>query len=90
MPTVHFTPHLRRYFPELDTLEVPARTVAELVGELETRHRGLAGYLVDDRGALRQHVVIFVDKVAVRDREALSDALAPRSEVHVFQALSGG
>jgi molybdopterin synthase sulfur carrier subunit len=90
MARVHFTPHLARYFPELAPLEVPSRTVAELVGDLDARYRGLAAYLVDDRGALRQHVVVFVDKVAVRDRERLSDAVAPHSEVHVFQALSGG
>lgn len=90
MATVHFTPHLKRYFPELRSCEIESASVAELVRALELRHAGLASYLVDDRGRLRQHVVIYVDKVAVFDRATLSDALRSNSVVHVFQALSGG
>jgi sulfur-carrier protein len=90
MPRVHFTPHLRRYFPGLRTAQVEADTVAQLVAALEREYQGLSAYLVDERGALRKHVVIYVDKVAVRDRERLSDPLANGCEVHVFQALSGG
>jgi hypothetical protein len=90
MATVHFTQHLRRFFPELTTLESSAPSVAALVSEIDARHRGLASYLVDERGALRKHVNIFVDNRFVRDREHLSDTLGPASQVHVFQALSGG
>ena len=90
MALVHFTPHLVRYFPNLCSIELAAGTVAQLVETLDELHRGLAAYLVDERGALRKHVVIFVDKRAVRDRERLSDPLRASSEVHVFQALSGG
>ncbi|MGV3720328.1 MAG: MoaD/ThiS family protein [Actinomycetota bacterium] len=90
MPTVHFTRHLLRFFPSLATTEVEASTVAAVVSELERRHRGLADYLVDERGALRKHVNIFVGDELVRDRDTLSDPVAPDSQVHVIQALSGG
>jgi len=90
MATVSFTPHLTRFFPELAPMSAEVGTVAELIDVLEQRHKGLAGYLVDDHGALRKHVVIFVDREAIRDRERLSDPLRPASVVHVFQALSGG
>ena len=47
-------------------------------------------YILDDQGHLRQHVVVFIDGRRVSDRAALDDKLAPGSNVHVLQALSGG
>jgi hypothetical protein len=90
MASVTFTAHLARYFPDLREGPVEAATVAELVAALERAHPGLASYLVDERGRLRQHVNVFVDGRALRDRERLGDALAPASRVYVAQALSGG
>lgn len=93
MPRVQFTRHLFRYFPALaqaGEVEVEAQTVAEVVGALNDRFPGLADYLVDERGALRKHVNIFIGGEFIRDRERLQDPVQPGSEVYVFQALSGG
>jgi len=90
MATVQFTRHLLRFFPDLAEVRVDAPTVADLVRALDRDHPGLAAYLVDDRGALRQHVNIFVGDHRVRDRDALSDPLDPDSKVFIIQALSGG
>lgn len=90
MPTVKFTRHLRRFFPALETVVVEGRTVAEVVNALDAVHPGLAGYLVDDRGALRKHVNIFVEDEMVADRRTLSDAVTEESRLFVMQALSGG
>lgn len=90
MAHVAFTSHLRRFFPDLADGDVPGATVREVIEELERRHRGLASYLVDDTGRLRRHVNVFVGEEPIRDREKLSDALAPGDRVFVMQALSGG
>lgn len=90
MVTVHFTAHLKRWFPGLDRLQLTASTVQELVRGLDGHHPGLAAWIVDERGALRPHVNIFVNREMVRDRRTLGDALSPGDEVHIFQALSGG
>lgn len=90
MAHVSFTRHLQRFFPALAAGEVPGATVRELIDELERRHPGLASYLVDETGRLRRHVNIFVGDEPVRDRERLSDALAPDARVAILQALSGG
>lgn len=90
MPHVEFTPHLRRYFPGLAPLELEAADVAALVRAIDRVHPGLGGYIVEEDGALRRHVNIFVDELPVRDRAALSDKLRADSRVHVLQALSGG
>lgn len=89
MPTVSFPPNLRRH---LDA--EGARAEGESVrAVLESVFRGrpeLRGYLLDDQGALRRHVAVFVDGRRVSDPQGLSDPVGPASEVCVVQALSGG
>ena len=90
MAHVTFTRHLQRFFPTLAAGDVPGETVRALVDELERRHPGFAGYVVDETGRLRRHVNLFVGEEPVRDRAKLSDALASDSRVFILQALSGG
>lgn len=58
--------------------------------ELFAQHPNLRGYVLDERGAIRHHVAIFVDGDAVRDKQRPTQALRAESEVYVMQALSGG
>jgi sulfur-carrier protein len=90
MPYVKFTKNLERFFPGLADTTVEARTVAEVVAAVDARWPGLGAYIVDERGALRQHVNIFVGEDMIADRDRLSDAVDPASRVYIFQALSGG
>ena len=48
------------------------------------------GYVLDEQGALRQHVVVFVNGNPIHDRVRLSDPVQGDAEVYVMQALSGG
>lgn len=89
MPHVHFTRNLASQ-TTAPPCEVPGGTVAEALHAIFTQHPKLRSYIVDDQGALRTHVVVFVDGSAMVDRTHLSDALRPDSEVFVMQALSGG
>ena len=50
----------------------------------------LGGYVLDDQGALRRHVAVYVNGRPISDRARLADAVAPDDEIYVFQALSGG
>jgi len=92
MVTVHLTRHLYSFFPDLEGKEiaVDASTVAEVVRALEGLAPGIGFYICDERGRLRTHVNVFVDKQIIRDRGGLSDAVTDGGEVHVLQALSGG
>lgn len=92
MVTVHLTRHLFSFFPDLEGKEiaVEASTVGEVVRALEGLAPGIGFYICDERGRLRTHVNVFVDKQMIRDRRGLSDAVAAGAEIHVLQALSGG
>ncbi len=90
MPTVKFTALLKRFYPNLDAMQVSGATVAEVLEGLEAQHKGIKNYIVDEQGQLRKHVNIFVNGQMVHDRKTLSDAVNESSEVYVIQALSGG
>lgn len=90
LPTLRFTAALGRFFPGLGQTDLPGTTVDEVLRHAEARFPGLRRYLLEDQGALRQHVNIFVNGERIRDRDRLSDALNEGDEVFVLQALSGG
>jgi len=89
MPSLHFTQNLRRHTP-CPTSTIAADTVAELLEKYFTEWPAVRGFILDDQGEVRKHVKVLVDGRNLRDRKRLSDELASGSEVHVFQALSGG
>jgi hypothetical protein len=90
MPRVEFTRHLVRFFPTLADGEFEGRTLAEVFAALDRAHPGLRGYLVDDRGAIRKHVNVFLGDDLVRDRERTDEPLPADTTISIFQALSGG
>lgn len=71
-------------------VDVPGRTVREVLDALFAVWPQLRGYVTDERGALRHHVVAFVDGVAVADKEGLAEPVPAGGRVDLFQALSGG
>lgn len=89
MPTVEFTTNLASQ-TTAPKCEVAGGTVRDCLDAIFARHPALRGYVLDDQGALRQHVVIFLDGAVLRDRRTQSDTVSERSEVIVMQALSGG
>lgn len=90
MATIKFTNALRRFFPTLSETELEAATLSEVLTKLESQHPGLRNYIVDEQGALRKHVNIFIDGDLIHDRERLSDSFGEQSEIYIMQALSGG
>lgn len=89
MPTVAFTQNLKRHV-DCPTVEVEGGTVREVLERVFAGSPRLRGYVLDERGVLRKHMVVFIDGNQIVDRERLSDAVGPRSELYVMQALSGG
>ena len=89
MATVTFTPNLERHV-ECPTTSVDGATVRAVLDRVFAENPRLRGYVVDETGALRRHMLIFIDGQQIEDREKLSDPVRPTSEVYVMQALSGG
>lgn len=90
MPRVQFTRHLVRFFPTLRDGEFEGATLAEVIRSIDRAHPGLGGYVVDDRGAVRRHVNVFLGDDLLRDRARVDDPLPDGVTISIFQALSGG
>ncbi|MEZ4466487.1 MAG: MoaD/ThiS family protein [bacterium] len=85
MARIELTHVLRRHV-DVPPTDVPGATVGEALAALFALHPRLGGYVLDEQGGIRKHVVIFADDA----RATLETALGPASEVFVMQALSGG
>jgi predicted phage tail protein len=92
MPRVQTARHLHRFFPVLAEREVTVEgtTAAEVVRAMDAVAPGFSDYIVDERGALRRHVNVFIDNEMVVDRRSLSDRVPEGATVYIMQALSGG
>ncbi len=75
---------------ECPPAEVQGTTVREVLDARFAKNERARGYVLDEQGALRQHVVVFVNGEPIRDRVRLSDPVQGDAEVYVMQALSGG
>lgn len=72
------------------SLDVQAETLGAALGRVFDAHPSLRGYVLDEHGAVRHHLALFIDGDAVRDKRALDQAIGPNAEIYVMQALSGG
>ncbi len=89
MARVIFTPNLQRHVATPPT-DAPGTTVREVLAAVFAGNPRAAGYVLDEQGALRPHMTVFVDGEPVRDRTGLGDPVRADSTVYVMQALSGG
>jgi sulfur-carrier protein len=66
--------------------DVPGATVGEALLELERRHPGIVGWVLDERGRIRAHVNVFVNGERMGENAPLADG----DIVQVLPSISGG
>jgi len=89
MATVRFTRNIQRHV-ECPTRDVSGSTLRDVLDEYFRDNERARGYVLDEQGKIRQHMVVFIDGDMVRDRDKLTDRVEPNSVIDVIQALSGG
>ena len=89
MATVRFTRNIQRHVA-CPTREAAGDTLRVVLDAYFAENERARGYVLDEQGKIRQHMVVFIDGEMVRDRDNLSDAVQPSSVIDVIQALSGG
>jgi sulfur-carrier protein len=71
-------------------VSVESGTLGEVIDALEVAHPGLGERLLDDDGALRKFVNIFVDDDDVRYLEGLDTKVGDGITVSIIPAVAGG
>ena len=89
MPLVEFASSIRKHL-DIAAQSVPGQTVSEALERIFAKHPEVRGYVLDDQGHVRKHVVVFLNDQAIVDRKALGDRVEEVDRIFVFQALSGG
>jgi len=86
MPIVRLRPPLRELAEGRREVIVEGGTVVDVLRELERSHPKLGGWILDDRGRVRQHVAVFLGGERV-DGDA---HVATEDRLEVIGAVSGG
>ena len=74
MVTVTFTAHLQRHV-DCPRHALQAATLAEALEQVFRTNPQARGYLLDDQGALRAHVAVFIDGLAKAVKAARTNQL---------------
>lgn len=67
-------------------LELDGSTVGEVLQALERAHPDVRGWILDERGSIREHINVFVNKDYGRE----DTAVGAQDRLHVLPAISGG
>jgi molybdopterin synthase sulfur carrier subunit len=67
-------------------LELYGTTVGEVLQALEREHPDVRGWILDERGLIREHINVFVNKDYGREDTAVGSG----DRLHVLPAISGG
>jgi hypothetical protein len=89
MAHVSFAKAVQRH-AECPPAEVGGGTLRDVLDGYFDAHPGVRSYVLDERGAVRKHIAVFVNETLVLDRAELSDPVGEDDRVAIFQALSGG
>ena len=83
-----FLPYaLRKYADGAERVEIAAKTLGELIDNLEAAYPGTGHHLVEE-GRLKPGLAAIVGHMATR--RGLLQKLEPDTEVHFITAISGG
>jgi molybdopterin synthase sulfur carrier subunit len=89
MATVRFTESIQRHV-QCPTREIAGATLRDVLEGYFADNQRARGYVLDDQGALRKHMAIFIDGQQLRDRQNLTDKVPAEATIDLVQSLSGG
>ena len=88
--TVRIPTTLRPLSGGAKQIELESGSLADVIAALEATHPGFRDRLLDDDGALRKFVNVFVDDDDVRFMDGLETPVPDGATVSIMQAVAGG
>ena len=81
---------LRKLTNNEELVEVNAATIGEAIVELQTRFPGIKERLLDESGAVRRFVNVYVNEEDIRFLQNQETALKEGDEISIIPAIAGG
>ena len=71
-------------------IQATGTTLADVFGDVDRRHPGFSGLVLDAGGAIRSYINVYVGDTDVRISGGLQTVVPDGSEIMVIPAMSGG
>ena len=81
---------LRTYTGGESEVSADGATLAEVLDDLDSRYAGIKGRILDDQGALRRFVNVYVGNDDVRFLDNLETPTPDGTQISVIPAVAGG
>jgi sulfur-carrier protein len=90
MAKVRIPTPLRKLTNNEEVVEINASTVGAAIVELQSRYPGIKERLVDDTGAIRRFVNVYVNEEDIRFLQNQETPLRSGDELSIIPAIAGG
>lgn len=81
---------LRKLTNDEELVEVNPGTIADAINELQTRFPGIKERLIDESGAVRRFVNVYVNEEDIRFLQNQDTPLKDGDEISIIPAIAGG
>ena len=81
---------LRKLTNNEELVEVDAKTIGDAFSELQSRYPGIKERLLDDSGAVRRFVNVYVNEEDIRFLQNQQTKLKDGDEISIIPAIAGG
>jgi adenylyltransferase/sulfurtransferase len=81
---------LRQYAGNQAAIEVSGTTVSEALQDLVRRHAGIRKHLLDDKGAVRSFVNVYVNEEDIRHLDHSKTPLSDKDVITIVPSVAGG
>ena len=88
--TVRIPTPLRKFTNDLAEVEVEGATVGAAIDDLEAKHAGIKERMVDESGAIRRFVNVYVNDEDIRFLDGPDTSVKDGDSVTIVPAIAGG
>lgn len=81
---------LRKLTNDEEVVEVTAATINDAIAELQARFPGIKERLIDETGAVRRFVNVYVNEEDIRFLQNQNTVLKDGDEISIIPAIAGG
>ena len=88
--TVRIPTPVRKFTGDWADVEVLGATVGEVIDNLEAQHAGIKERMVDESGAIRRFVNVYVNEEDIRFLDGRDTGVQDGDQVTIVPAIAGG
>ncbi len=90
MATLRIPTPMRAFTGNQAEVSASGATVREVLTDLDARHPGIGGRVLDERGAVRRYVNVFLNDEDIRALSGLDTPVKDSDRITLIPAMAGG